>query len=728
MRRARHGIVLVISIVLAVVMVMFVGAAINLGVGSLGAGQLGRYQLDAERAAQSGVEYCLTQLKADPTWRGDLNLVTVNRPDLVVREDEGNIVGLLRGQDGSWSQFRCRFNYQDGPGGGDGFAGDPAFTIDHPYVSVNNLQGPVPIDLPRADGPAYSVTPTSAVAFQVPTWSVSLAVEGRAGLRQVDPGTPEVLFPAAAQGRVVEAVYQIAGAAGAVVEEAGSMAGQDFTVDLGTGGGQVLVTSASPDTPRIRAKGEASVTGGANPNYLSPDGEVRTLANPTPTLDAAYDSGQVAVVEEPAYDPFYQLTWSQVRQAAPGNGLPGGTYVWWDNGTLHYYDMAYSDYVTYMQDPANVNDPGVEPAPLPPVVQLEDVGGVKTLVVTGDVQVEPSVSGEDSLAVIPRMGAEEAPPGDPEGDGGGDLAASAATTLTASTGTGGLYHQFLLLYQGPSGEIDIETNTNGSDFAEVQWSGSSISFSLTNGATAEDLMHKIWDTSYGGPDWQWDGTANQNYGSSQYAPVAFDPAAAASFFGITGGGPPAGAVDPPGVSDALTASEVALKFDPPDASSAVISAPGDIRLTGSVAGEGGSLVSGGSIRVTGLGASFAGQDNPVNMYAVGDIYFSTLDETGQGEYAYADINLKGIVYTQGDFIARLGSPELPDAWGNLNLEGTLIAYGGDPAGSPGANGKGAINLRAGSVNIVYSSAYTGSLFATPPPDFEVTRISWSNRF
>ncbi|MBI3924460.1 MAG: hypothetical protein HY319_02875 [Armatimonadetes bacterium] len=339
--------------------------------------------------------------------------------------------------------------------------------------------------------------------------------------------------------------------------------------------------------------------------------------------------------------------------------------------------------------------------------------------------VEASGSGVTELAVIPRMGAEEAPPGDPEaGGGGGDLAANAGTTLAASTGAGGAYHQFLKMFQGASGEIDIEIN-DATDFAEVQWNAGSISFA--GPCSPEDLMHKIWDVNYGGPTWQWDGGGTA-YGSTSYAPVAFDQNAAGSFFGITGGGgPPEGAVDPPGVSDSLTAADLELAFAPEPGGSAVISADGDMRLTGAITGTDGSLVGGGDIRIIGLGASFAGQENPVNMYAVGDIYFSTLDETDPDQYEYRDVNLKGIVYTQGNFIARLGSEALPGERRVLHLEGMLIAYGGDPAGPPGSNGKGNIDVQADDVRLIYSSAYLGALSAAPPPEFQVKKIAWSNR-
>ncbi|MEW6278055.1 MAG: hypothetical protein AB1758_05485, partial [Candidatus Eremiobacterota bacterium] len=352
-RSDKRGIVLVVSLVLVVVALMFIGAALALGPAGLGMGLSSINHGHAARAAESGVAYALARLKASPTWRGDLNQVTVNRPDLYVVEDRGNVVGLIKTPEGGWAQFRMRFNYQDGPAASTpDNLDDPALFINQPFVSLNNLTNGADAPVYRADGPGYSVTPTSATPFRVPLWAVSLAVEGRyspALASQLGPANPNPNVGGVPR-TVVEAIFQVPDM-GDTVEESGSMAGRDLTVQLDAGNGKVNVNSTSASTPRVRAKGKVEVTGGnASENYQSDNGEVRTVNGFTAVYDPTLVNAGIA--ENPA-DPFYELGWARVKKADPAAAqkLPAGTYVWWDDGTLHYYDKSYDDYVAFITTP-----------------------------------------------------------------------------------------------------------------------------------------------------------------------------------------------------------------------------------------------------------------------------------------------------------------------------------------------------------------------------------------
>ncbi|MEW6282117.1 MAG: hypothetical protein AB1758_26160, partial [Candidatus Eremiobacterota bacterium] len=291
----RRGIVLVTSLVIAIVTVMFVGAALALGPGALGAGSAGHQQADAQRAAESGVQYALSQIKQTPTWRGDRDMVTVNRPDLFVQEDRGNVVGLVRTPDGKWSQFRIRFNFNDGAAGADNLD-DSALPINQEFVSFNNLLGGAAAPAYRADQAGWQVDPAvSTVHHQVPLWSVNLAVEGRSGpnlSRLVSPGNPNPNVTGAVSTRVVEGIYQVPDM-GPQVEESGSMVGGDLTVDLNPGNNKgtvdVTVAKKSGSTPRVRSKGNATVTGGAPLNYVSDGGEVK-VRDAGGVFTASYDA------------------------------------------------------------------------------------------------------------------------------------------------------------------------------------------------------------------------------------------------------------------------------------------------------------------------------------------------------------------------------------------------------------------------------------------------------
>ncbi|GMU54803.1 MAG: hypothetical protein AMXMBFR33_39490 [Candidatus Xenobia bacterium] len=726
MLRERRGILLITVIVLSVVMVMFVAASIALGPGNLAAGQQTLYQGQAQRAAESGISYALSQVRQNPAWRGNRNQVTINSADLYVQEDQGNVVGLVRAPDGSWSQFRLRFNYQDGSPGADGLD-DPALTIQNQFVSINNLLGGASAPVPRADGPGSSVGPGSPTAFSVPIWAVSLAVEGRAGpaCNQLNPGNLNPNLGSAVASKVVEAVYQIPDM-GPQVQESGSMSGKDFLALLPAGSGAVNVTSNSSSTPRLRSKGEAKVTGGAVPNYVSPDGEVRIGSATNPSLQANYTAAPapqgVVVGAENLIDPYYQLTWADVKKADPtGPQLAAGTYVWWDNGggaTLHYYDMSYSDYAAWISDPVNALNPGVTPPPLPPEVVLDTAN--KKLTITGSIYVGPTAS-TNELNVVARLGSEEAPPGDPEAAAGGDDAAIAAAIAADPA----MLQQLLLDTQGGSADIDI-SDMSGNLLSDVDWDTGGFNDPIDAPVTYA-MMLQMMANPTSVPGYQFD-YSNQ---SITFNPIDLQTAAASVWYTgppPTGGGGNNGVLNPPGVADTLNAADLSIEFAPPAGTAAVLTAEGNVRLTSAIEGQGGSITSGGNINITGLGANFAAsQQSGVNMYAQGDIVFSTLDNNG-GVYSYRDVNLKGVIYAQGDFIARLGSPALPGNWGKFNLEGSLIAYGGDPAGAPGANGKGTIDLRADEINLAFDSSYLGSLSALPPANFTLTPLSWANNF
>lgn len=725
MRRSR-GIVLVISIVLAVVMIMFVGAAIGLGPANLVAGQNTVYRDQAERAAESGVQYALAQLQKDPTWRGALNTVTVNSPDLYVVEDNGNVIGLLTAPDGSRSQFRLRFNYKDGSGGADGLE-DSAQDVDIPYVSLNNLTGGGEAQVPRADGPGYSVTPTSATPHTVPIWACSLAVEGRAGkgMEQASPANPNPAVVGGATRVVVEGIYQVPDL-GPGMQETALMAAGGFKSHLKSALEKKveLSTKSGDQTAKLRSKGLVEVTGGdPTANFGGKeDGDVEVYSGDG-ALTAAYNATKVKVAQEADLDPFYQLVWNDVKKPAPdADKLKAGTYVWWQDGTLHYYDMSYSDYVTAIKaDPSN---PGVAPAPLPASVQV-DTTKKKKLILTASLAIEGTTKTSD-LSLVLREGAAEVPPDKPVKGGGGIVAIPAGGVTDAlvdqiSTNilSQGRLKEFLMSTQSSDGRIEM-WDPKGQHIGMISWNpdGQGTIAVSTSGETNILLNQLMLPGMFP--------TSQQTL--TNLKPV--DVLAVAQQYGVDEGKTP-GELDLPGVDDTLTASDVEISFAGKD-QGVVLYGEGDIRLTGGVRGKGGSIVAGGDLRITGMGAEFASlavgnNADGVNMYAKGDIVFNTLDKKDAGKYEYQDVKLKGIVYAWGDFIANLGAEGSSAGWGTLSIEGALIAYGGDPAGKPGANlGKGRVQIEAGQVRLTFDPSYAGALSQTLPAGFKLKTLSWSN--
>ncbi len=716
MNLRRRGIYLLTSLIFALMVVMFVSAGLMLGRGGTHAAVHAADLEAADLAAQSGLQYCLARLVENPAWRGNGNARVVDTPELVVEEDNGNIVGLLLDQ-GRVSQFRVRFNYQDDAHGDADGTPDPALTIQHPFVSVNNLVNGGSAGLPRADGPAYSVLPASPRPANIPGHSVALLVEGRTGpgLRDHTGAAPNAPPAGSVHTRVLEATYRIENLPGA---DAVAQGGSNIEARLQDVTGVMSVTSASGgETPRVRSKGTVSVTnpdGSALANYASDGGEV--LSGPG-SLNANYDAGQVTVNTEAAGSGFYNLTWSDVKKAdASDPTLPAGTYVWWDNGTLHYYDMNYSDYVTFIEGSPSSEGALVDPGALPSGLSIDLAA--RRVTITGDLSIAPTGAGSTDFAMIPRSGAQEEP--DSAAAGGPAPALPGSRPADAASATnyynvvvndfnvGAPFHQ-LLMTLGTTGSID-------------DGSGNTITWDIGNLNMNNDKALALQHLFSGGSFHSVDPPAALVNGAS--SPFTLDIANFNTWVSAAPlGGEPEGEIDLGGaVTDSLTVKDLEVHFQPPSGQSATLSAAGNVRIGAGVFGEGGSITSEREIRIVGARTDLAANPNGVegvNLYAKGDIVLNALvpNTASPGNFLYESFNLKGVVYTWGNFVAQLGY-EGPDvgAWGNLNIHGAIIAYGGDPATQqPGDGGGGAIRVTAHGANFVYDPAYLLGVHQTLPP-------------
>ncbi len=703
MRRQR-GIVLIIAIILSIIAVMFVAAATRLGMGGLSAGQNGTFVAEAERAAESGVQYALSQLRANPSWRGDRNRITVNSQDLFVIEDTGNVVGLVRTPDQRWSQFRLRFNYQDGATGEDGLP-DPTMTLDSPYVCLNNLESGSTALVPRADGLNWSVTPQSARPVEAPARTVCLVVEGRSGpgLVSVTPANPNP--GGVATHRVVEGIFALDAALGEDVEPSAMMAAQGVSVELPADGGTLSLSATGTDKAKLRSKGPVSVVGGAGQENLV--GANAEVATPTSAVQARHDSS-LSLAEEKPSDPFLRLLWDDVRKAQTSDPtLKAGTYVWWEDGSLHYYDMNRADYEVFIQ--AHPDDAGQAPV-LGSAVTTEKVNGKLKLVVHQSLNVEPSAT--DELNIMVRSGAAEEPPASSKGGDDADALVSMASSdpkvlLKVLQNTQPLPPPDQYVGQGQAvlsdannvvqgylrWDLDSNTVESGGDLARLLWV-----LAAHPNQTAGDHL---------------DGTFNMFNAYVEATNLNIDP----------GKGP--GEITLP-VKDDLTASDVELEFRG-DQQEVVLTTSGSIYVTGGLRGQDASLVSAKDIKIVGMAVDFsASSQQAVSLYAQGDIVMSTLDKLANGSYGFQNVKMNGVVYTWGDFKAKLGVEGQTAKWGDLSLDGALVAYGGDPAGAPGANGKGNVLIAANQANLKFNSTYLVGLSSKLPERIVLRRISWSN--
>lgn len=729
MRASRRGALLIVSLFFVLLVAMFVSASLLLGRGGQFAGAQSEAGESAEMAARSGIQYCLARLVENPAWRGDGNARVVDTPSLIAEEDNGNVIGLIT-QDGRVSQFRVRFNYQDdAQGNADGLP-DPNLVIDHEWVSVNNLLNNGLFGLPLADGPGYSVQNSSPRRAQIPAHTVALVVEGRAGpgLRDFNPNVLSAAPAGSVYSRVLETTYRIDSILGL---DAGTQAGGSIQARFQDNTGALTVNSAdSEQTARVRSKGHVSVRtydGSSNARYVSDDGEVMTADG---ALTANYDSAAINVATEDPAAGFYELQWDEIRRAGTGDEtLAAGIYVWWDDGSLHYYDRSYDDYVTFIT--ANPTDGGtvVDPSNLSQAFEVDLAN--RTMTVRQDLLIAPTANGTRDFAVIPRSGAQEEP----------DSAAASqqlSVQYPSSVSSAVAYYNQMQDYNMALHALLIQIapqggNFNGSQGGSISWYPQQPYIVINGGQYLEDF--------FGGSDTfqAAGGVVNPLYANLvQGQEFSLDVTGLNSFLTqqqqqgqVQVLSPAPGAIDLGSITDDLNVTDLELHFKPAEGESAVLSSSGNVRIGAGVFGTGGSITSEGDIRIVGARTDLAANPNGaqgVNLYAQGDIILSALapDPNNPGNFVYHDFDLKGVIYTWSNFSAQLGyQGNDVSRWGSLNIEGALVAYGGDPSeDEPGANGGGVIDLVAGSANVTFDPGYLAGLQENPTPS-PLDRLYWN---
>ncbi|ODT79832.1 hypothetical protein ABS71_00700 [bacterium SCN 62-11] len=696
------------AMVVSVTVVMLLGAGIHLAEQELTASS--RTGQEAEAAAQSGVAYVQARLAENYLWRGNGNAVIVNTPELWVREDHGNIVGLVHNRNGEISEFRVRFNGQDdGVGNGDGLPNPSVLSILMPYVSVQNLSGGSPRSVIRGTGSYHAVDPATPSNYKVPAGSACVIVQGLAGprLQSCSPTNPQPSTLNGLSERVLE-VYLRATAGGG--GDAAVMAADAIKVALGTSGGLTRVTSAQASVvPQIRTKNTITVTGGAATNYVSPQGRTRAGDG---MLHAQYSNTQVTPQQETNAG-FYSLTWANVKKANSSDSvLPGGVYVLWDDNSLHYYNKNYATYVTDIQ--ANPADAGTLVTNLPPGVQLSNNG---KLTISRNLYIDPTAATTGEFTYIPRKGAREDPPsanqaasynsnyvnalgatsqvGATAGWTGGPQAASWTVPLSSPLSSPSLQASTGNWQHGTFWGMRLVDNNNGTAQLQID---SGFQALTTPSISRNPQQALAW--------------AMQTMNHSQ------NPQFAQIYSALLGaGGNTMNELNLGTLSPTRRSDDLEVEFKPPEGGAAILSADGDVRIGSRVTGVGGSITSAGQIRIVGAGSNLtASMKEGLNLYAKGDIVLSSLRQTGNDQFQYKDFKMKGVIYTWKNFQAKIGfaGPGVSN-WGKFELEGAVVAYGGDPAGNPGNQGGGLFTIDAKTVDIAFDQAYLTQLNSTPTP-------------
>ena len=705
----QKGIVLVTVLLMSILIAMFIGAAILIGPRTLGLAGSQDGALTASAAAESGMQYAIMRIRENPDWRGDGAGLVVNTADFKVVEDSGYVWGHMKAPDGSASMFRIRFNFENGNDNGDNLNDSTGPRIPIDYVSINNLSNSSEKVVPRASN--GTVADPTVGEYYVPAHALCIIVEGLTGpgTREFDPGNPNP--NGLTHGKVLEGIF-IASNLDDVATDAVAMSNSDLVAVLGDKK-LFTVEAKGGGIPKVRSRGGVKVAeeDGDAGEYDSKG----TVYTKDATLDAEYDPGKVGVEQEKADDPFYELTWDDLKTADPaGNKVAAGTYVWWEDGSLHYYDMDYAAFSTYIKgNPTDAGDVvfsggswtgGSSGMALPPSLEVE----TKKMTITGDLYVEPTTAGTADFTVIPREGAPEEPP-DPSAQGptaaGPALAQYLAGNAAARTA-------FFAGRPGTdpvspiSGSYDQGWNSDPAlSYADIYWTNAGV-------------------VGYDSSDYPSLQAALEDAFSDGYV-LPGELTSTAATYGLLGA---EGDLNL-GTGDTTTAEDLEIKFEPPDGESATLSSDGNIRIGAKLKGEGASITSQGSLSVVGAGADLSATANAeegVNMYAKGDITLSTLKDKGNDQYEFKDIKLKGLVYTWGDFDAKMGNDDPSVKRGKFSLEGTLVAFGGDPAnGKPTNTNKGLVSIDAEEVKLKFDPAYLLSVMKTLPENVQFKRTAWT---
>ena len=713
--RSRRAIMLISVLFFSVLTLMFVGAAVALAPSGMARTSTDRSLTAADRAAKSGLDWVRSRISQDPNWKAQTSQTFV-APGLYVSEGEGQVTGWVA-EGSSWSRFRVRFNYQDGSASSapdsDGMNNPTTTWNDFPYVSCNNLLGGSDKTAPvAASGSSYTSSgPWGNTQLTVPSSTMLLSVEGSHGRSVSMSGGQPSNFVGAFHKRTVQTVLRLGN-------------NQPITTAAIMAAGNLILSATSPiqlkatagQTARIRTKSDLNVSGGVT----SPKAELlytgnNTISgplNPNVTVTTDNSSG------------FYKIPANKVRAPVSPATLQAGTYVVTSTGTVVYYNMNYADYVT--ASPAPVGTPTALPSGMALSGPHPSPSPKFSIQVTSDIQINPS-GAVDGFALIPDGGADQSA-------AYGGVTPVPAVSASASPASVTTYTSYWFSAIGTKPPLTAAGYAAWKNFADTHltptantnMSGGSISPYASTAVTYKEYDFPGSGTLKlpnslppSGSFYPW----NSNTTNLGTALAAGGPEYLALIAAIPLPGSPSPS---PSASPTSTATPGALK--PKDlelnlqggSNGLVMANDGDITIGAQVHSNGSAIVSQKDIALIGTStdlSSTPGSQLGLNLYAQGNI---TIDayELGSSGGTFHGVNLQGVIYAWHniDILAADGTSAGP-----FKLKGSMVAYGGDPAGSP-SPGTAQANVKAGNMDITYDPSYVASLAPGGPFTLEV--VSW----
>ena len=697
---------------------MYVSAAVSLAPSSLARTSTDYAQLAADQAAGSGIDWARGRLSQDPNWCAVADQ-TFTGTDLFVREKEGQVTGWIR-QNQSWSRFRLRFNYQDGPqvavAGSDNMDDPAAPWSDMPYVSSNNLTGGSARTAPVArgsSGQSQSSSPWPVKQLDVPPYSLLLSVEGSSGSGVVESGGNPTNFSGAFHRRTVQTMMKFGN--NQPISEAAIMSAGDLDVQLFGAAKLMLSAASSASVARLRSKDRLTFNTGVQSN----NGDLRYGVTPTPAIVTA---GTVSTGSDGATDGFFRIPANKVRTPSGGISLDAGVYVVTSGGQVLHYPMDYAAYATATPAPTGT------PVALPSGMALIGPNASPTpkyqVRVTSDITINPAGGAKD-FALLPDGGADQSAPY------AGAPSSSPSPTATPVTESQLASYLFSGVGSAPTlnaaGFAAWQTWASGQGSAQSPgvWGAGWTDYTISSSPTVVVRLPDSYPNALPNGQYPWISGPPGQQVAQMANTLASDPAAFAALaaaFPVPGpGGSPSPSPSPSAsATPPLKPKDLELQLQG-GSRGLTMSATGSIVLGSQIDGNGAALVSKEDIALIGTSTELSsrpGTQLGLNLYAQKTITIDTFKLDSAGSSEFRGISLAGIVYAWQGVNIYAGNST---ASGPFTLKGSIVSYGGDPASAPLA-GSAKTNIRASSADIQYDPALATNLLQSGP--FLLQTVSW----
>lgn len=632
----------------------------------------------ARRAAQSGAEYVTSQMRENPDWKGGATrALVVDQPGFRVLEEQGNVIGYLTDDDGATSEFRVRFNYNDGalpqeydedenPLPNDGLP-DSSLQVEHPHVSVNNLREELYAPLPYGGGEGGRVESFPEESPRTDPHSACVFIEGVA----VDGADRE----AARQTlKTILSVVPKRSATDGVL-----MGANGVNVRLGQANGKLFLGGAFLGQATNRQVGLRSKAGlsakrvTAGPGGGTEVGDARLTLEEGMRAELGYDQAtgpaeidlseidpeRVRSVQENADDgkDFYNLGWDQVRKASADETkslvLPGGTYVYGSDPAspsgkaLYYYDMPLEEYLSKAQMLADSPTRGVKLG--------ENLGEVRSSTNLSQVRKGLKLNTDKQLSYYePRLD-------DVVNRTGMQLSIKGKDVRIAASDKG--VKDFSIVPRRPA-------RFDAADPAPTGLPSDSTS--------ADDIKIELRDSTLYS-----EGNINVSGGMLGVGGTVIAEGNVKLLAGRSLSM----------ASEGKTTKDQMREFKALNNDALAMEDQGELEVAELPSGE---------TRHSAM---------QLNVYAKGDLSISSfVDRFG----TYRNLSFSGLLYSWGDIRLR-ASRDGANLGGVLKLRGAMVAYGADPSsGRLGGTGKGEIDITARNANLYWDPRYLPSLAELQP--------------